>query len=176
MTRKRIRKIFIVLTAVFLFFAALFFAVRYAFRRPYADIVTKSSAEDELVYAIMKAESGFNERAVSRAGAVGLMQLMPSTARFVCEREGVVYDGTKLSEGDYNVTLGCMYLVYLLSKFEVLNTAVAAYNAGEGTVEKWLNDKSLSRDGKNLTDIPYRETREYVKKVCSYRKIYKMIY
>ena len=174
---KRIIKYALIGISVLVFlFGTIFFIARARFKRPYYEIVTESETETELVYSVMKAESGFCETAVSKAGAVGLMQLMPSTAKFICERENIPFDAVKLYEGEYNLRLGCKYLNYLLAKFEVTETAVAAYNAGEGTVERWLTDRSCSKDGKSLFYIPYQETREYVKKVCAFRKCYKFLY
>ncbi len=164
-----------------LFLAALFavcgfFAVRASFPRPYAEIVKASGLDPDLVYSVMKAESGFDERAVSRAGAVGVMQLLPSTARFICEREKIAYDEEKLREGEYNVKLGTLYLLYLTEKFPVAETALAAYNAGEGVVLGWLSDPTCSDDGKTLLRIPYAESRQYVKKVMNFKKIYEFFY
>lgn len=160
------------LAALLICIAAFFLS----FRRPYSDIVEESGISPALVYAVMKAESGFREDAVSEAGAVGLMQLMPATAEFICRRDGAEFYPDRLTDGAYNVTLGCRYLAYLLERFCVLQTAVAAYNAGEGTVENWLLDDSLSADGKSLSTIPFPETAEYVKKVENFRKIYGIFY
>lgn len=149
--------------------------VRAAYRRPYADTVKASGLPSSLVFAVIKAESGFREEAVSRAGAVGLMQLMPSTAEFVCRREGENFCPDRLTEGEYNVRVGCMYLAYLLERFEE-DTAICAYNAGEGTVSGWLKDERYSPNGKSLTVIPYRETEGYLKKVKKFRKNYEILY
>ncbi len=143
-----------------------------AYRRPCRKIVERLSSEPALVFALIKAESGFCADAVSSAGAVGLMQLLPSTAKFVCEREGMEFDEARLTDQEYNVTLGCLYLKYLLRRFPVPETAVAAYNAGEGVVGEWLENENYSKDGKNLFSIPYPETRTYVKKIVKFKKIY----
>ncbi len=143
---------------------------------PYRETVLKSGVSESLVYAVMKAESGFREDAVSGAGAVGVMQLLPSTARYICEREGIEYCESRLKEGEYNVLLGCKYLSYLLERFSVAETAIAAYNAGEGSVGEWLKREELSEDGETLLRIPYGETEEYVKKVKKIRKIYEFLY
>ncbi len=161
--------VLIVALAIFLLFGLF----AYAYRRPYRKTVLKYSSCPALAFSVMKAESGFSETAQSEAGAVGLMQLMPGTAKFVCERVGVRYDESRLTEGEYNAMLGCTYLDYLLTRFQnAEKTALAAYNAGEGVVSMWLKNKEYSNDGINLTFIPYSETREYVKKVLKYQKIY----
>lgn len=165
-----------VLCAIF-FCTVVFFMIRgICFRRPQKDIVEGSGLETALVYSIIKTESGFDERAESGAGAVGLMQLLPSTAEFVCRLNGICFSRERLSEGGYNVRLGCLYLKYLLERFEIVETAVAAYNAGEGVVSGWLKDRKRSADGKALDSIPYKETAQYVKKVEKFRKIYRFFY
>ena len=166
-----------VLITVALFLAAACFCLllRAAYPRPYRDEVAKSGVPTPLAYAVMKAESGFCEDAVSRAGAVGLMQIKPATAEFICARAGMPFDAARLYDGAYNAAVGCMYLNYLLEKFS-LETALAAYNAGEGTVRRWLGDPAYSSDGASLTEIPYPETRAYLKKVLHFRKIYQILY
>lgn len=151
-------------------------AMRAAYPRPYSEEVKKSGVSPSLVYAVMKAESGFREDAVSRAGAVGLMQLKPATAEFICSRQGIAFEADRLSEGSYNVFLGCAYLNYLFARFSETETALAAYNAGEGNVRRWLSDEAYSADGKTLSAIPFSETRAYVKKVLKFQKFYQFLY
>lgn len=143
-----------------------------SFRRPYRKTVQQYALDSPLAFSVMKAESGFSESAVSNAGAIGLMQLMPSTAKFVCERNEIPFEAERLNEGDYNAMLGCIYLNYLLSRFSDEETALAAYNAGEGVVSSWLKNTDYSDDGIHLKYVPYKETRNYIKKVLKYRKIY----
>lgn len=157
--------------AVFLLVSAAVLSFFAAFPRPYRNIVGRSGLDGALVYSVMKAESNFQEDAESDAGAVGIMQLLPSTAAFVCEREGIPFDAVRLKEGGYNVTLGCAYLSYLLEEFEE-ETALAAYNAGEGRVREWLKDGRYSANGRTLFHIPYPETARYLKKISFFRKIY----
>lgn len=159
----------------FVIFAAYGFLLS-RFPRRYRETVENGGIAPSLVYAVMKAESNFREDAVSRAGALGLMQLMPSTAEFICAREGIGYERERLLEGEYNVRLGCLYLKYLLERFPDRRAALAAYNAGEGTVRDWLRDPSCSEDGLTLRRIPYPETASYVKKVEKFRKIYEIFY
>lgn len=157
-------------------FLVLWGSARAAFPRPYRGKVLSSGVEEELAYAVMKAESGFEEDAVSKAGAVGLMQLMPATAEFVCELLDIPFEPERLTDGEYNAVLGCAYLQYLFGRFECEQTALCAYNAGEGTVAEWLNNADYSSDGKTLDKIPYAETAEYVKKIARYKKFYQMLY
>ncbi len=161
---------------VLFLFLCVFFGFRITYKRPYRKLVQESGLDENLVYAVIKAESGFREGAVSSAGAVGLMQILPSTAKFVCDMNGVEFDLSRLSKGDYNIKIGCYYLLYLLERFPVVETALCAYNAGEGTVFGWLEDSACSSDGLSLVNIPYRETRDYVKKINKFRKIYEFLY
>ncbi len=130
--------------------------------------------ENALVYALMKTESGFDARAVSPRGAKGLMQLTDGTAAFVAAKFGkTAYD---VFDPDTNIAFGCYYLWYLSKKFADPATALAAYNAGEGNVAMWLKDDRYSADGKTLFSIPYRETKNHVRKTLRYREKYQKIY
>ena len=127
-----------------------------------------------LVFSLIKTESAFNERAESEKGAKGLMQIIDSTAGYIAKLLGEKeYD---IFSPSTNIRFGCFYLRLLIDKFTVEETALCAYNAGEGNVNNWLNDKGYSTDGVNLTLIPYRETEEYIKKIyksyVKYEKLY----
>ncbi len=129
------------------------------------------SLNENLVFSIIKCESGFDPAAVSDSGAVGLMQLMPETAAFIAEKVGLkAFDLTNPKD---NLLLGCAYLRYLFDKFSTVNAVLAAYNAGEGRVVRWLADQNYSDDGKNLKAIPIKETAVYVKRVRFYSSVYK---
>lgn len=133
--------------------------------------------DEYLVYSIICAESGFDKDAQSHVGAKGLMQLMPETASWLNEKYKLNIDATNLFDAETNIMLGCCYLSYLMERFDNdVSLVLAAYNGGEGNVKKWLNNESYSIDGKTLKHIPYEETRNYVKKVSTYYKIYKEIY
>ena len=159
------------------FFTLLYFAMRgIAYPRPHLTVVRDCKTEEALAYAVMKAESGFRENAKSSAGAVGLMQLLPSTAEFVCRKYNISFDSENLTQGEFNVRVGCLYLNYLTEKFSEPGTVLAAYNAGEGTVSEWLKQADFSDDGITLKAIPYPETAKYVKKVEKFRKNYLFLY
>lgn len=134
--------------------------------------------EEPLIYAVIRTESGFRPEVESAAGASGLMQLMPSTFDWLQEslNGGIVYGSDSLSDPDINIRYGTYLLSILLKQYEVRDTAVAAYNAGTSTVDGWLQDKSLSPDGKTLTSIPYEETFAYVQKVGEAYETYKKLY
>lgn len=136
-----------------------------AFPTPYSSLVERASqeyaVEPALIYGIMRQESLFDPYAVSVAKAMGLMQLIPSTARYVANKEGIrlknIYDP------ETNIRLGTAYLRYLLDKWSGdLIRAIASYNAGPSKVRSWYPHED---DFLFIETIPISETRNYVKKV-----------
>jgi soluble lytic murein transglycosylase len=127
----------------------------------------------EWVYAVIRQESAFDADVASHAGAVGLMQLMPGTARDMARAAGLSAPGRMdLIDPALNIALGTRYLALMRERFggnQVL--ATAAYNAGPGAVSRWLPDAPVAAD-LWLSEIPYRETRDYVRRVLTYRVIY----
>ena len=135
--------------------------------------------EEPLVYAVIRTESNFRSDAQSHAGAVGLMQLMPSTFDWLQEKlDGeILYTSDALTDPDVNIRYGTYLLSCLLEQYDGnMSTAVAAYNAGSSTVNGWLADSACSSDGKTLSVIPYEETKNYVDRVEGAYDKYKMIY
>lgn len=136
--------------------------------------------EPALVLAIIRQESAFDRGAVSRAGARGLMQLMPATARRVAARAGLPYARARLTEdAAYNLRLGQLYLKDLLAQFGGhYALAIAAYNAGPHRVRRWLRrfgSTPVTEDA--LVDwiekIPFGETRNYVQRVLEATVVYR---
>jgi len=130
-----------------------------------------------LLAAVIYAESRFRD-ATSHAGARGLMQITPETARYIANLSG----GTAFEQGDLstpqvNISYGAYYLRYLLSRYDQ-NTvlALAAYNGGEGNVDRWLARASLSERAFGREQIPFTETREYVDRVLDARTSYREKY
>ena len=122
--------------------------------------------DETLVRAVIWTESKYKPNAESRAGAKGLMQLMPSTAAFCAGLCGEEFDESEIKTPSVNIRLGVCYLSYLLNKFDERN-AVAAYNAGEGNVKKWTEE--------NIKEYPFKETRDYVERVFNAKKIYRFV-
>ncbi len=123
-------------------------------------------------FAITRRESSFMSDAVSSAGARGLMQVMPATARFI-EQKPVRY--STLLEPRANVSLGIQYLRYLLGKVnDNMLLATASYNAGWRRVLEWLPEDEAMAADIWIESIPYRETRNYVKAVLAYKYIYQL--
>ena len=149
----------------------LFWKYPLAFR----DIVTKCAQAQKidpfLIMAIMREESRFQRDAVSGAGALGLMQLMPATARSM----GTIKQNEELFDAEKNIRLGAGYFAKLLTQFKLTPYAIAAYNAGPLNVERWLAMGYM--DAEEFTeDIPFSETKNYVFRVMQTRGIMKALY
>ncbi len=169
-------KRFFFFTAIFGFFACfavVFSAVRFPLK--YKEEVSlyseKYGFEKEFIFAVIKTESGFDSEKLSEKGATGLMQIMPGTAEYV-SRE--FFGGRKidLTLPKDNIETGCFYLSYLRGKFQSETETLAAYNAGEGNVGIWKSERGCNL---SLDDIPFPETKKYVRRVKAYTKIYRFI-
>lgn len=181
--RKKILKVFAVFLIVFwlLFSLATVFTAfekKYVYPLLYKEEIIATAKRYELdpafLFGVVKTESGFNAGAVSGKGAVGLMQITPSTAEYIATRRGIEdYD---LLDAATNLDFGAYYLKYLSDKFCGITEVSAAYNAGEGTVKGWLKNREYSPDGRTLKAIPYGETSAYVKKICKSLKRYRKLY
>lgn len=132
-------------------------------------IANENEIDSYLVMAMIKAESSFSSSAISNKGAVGFMQILPSTAEWVCKINSIDYKEELLTDYKYNVDLGCKYLKYLLSKFE-LKWAIVAYNAGENNVSEWIA-KNISFD-----EIPFKESNNYLKRVLANVEYYNAVF
>ena len=130
---------------------------------------------EEIVYAVILTESRVQRDAVSRAGACGLMQLMPATYEAVAYELDRIPDEIMIFDPGTNICCGVYLLSKLYEKYGCWETAFAAYNAGEAAVDSWLSDGRYSDAGR-LTRIPYSETAGYVKKVRCAAESYKKIY
>ena len=114
--------------------------------------------------AIIKAESNFRKDAVSTKGAKGLMQIMDETGKWCADK--IEIPEPDLCDVETNIRIGTFYISHLLEMYEGNEkTAVAAYNAGYGNVDKWLADEKHSKNGKDLNLVPFPETQKYIKKV-----------
>ena len=138
------------------------------------------SVEKPMVYAIARQESAFNPEAISRAGARGLLQLMPATARQVAKTVGLPYSKGRLtSDPGYNATLGAAHLGDLVDNFGGSYVMTfAAYNAGASRVADWVKRHGDPRDPKvDVVDwielIPFTETRNYVQRIMENLQVYR---
>ncbi len=136
--------------------------------------------EKSVVYAVARQESAFNPEAISRAGARGLLQLMPDTARHVAKSIGLPYSKARLtSDPAYNATLGAAHLGDLVDNFGGSYVMTfAAYNAGASRVAQWVKQHGDPRDPKvDVVDwielIPFTETRNYVQRIIENLQVYR---
>ncbi len=135
-----------------------------------------------IIHAIARQESQFDRAAVSRAGARGLMQLMPGTAREQAGKLGMSYDpGALTTDTGYNINLGSAYFQRIYAQFGSFPLAIAAYNAGPGNVNKWLRANGDPRTGAVdwvdwIEAIPIQETRNYVQRVLENAVVYDLLY
>jgi soluble lytic murein transglycosylase len=147
----------------------------------YEDQVLQSAKESdvspELVWAVMREESGFDPKVESWANAIGLMQLILPTARRVGQDLGIRVNRRTLRRPSVNIALGSAYLGHLKGKFKghpVL--MIAGYNAGEGAVQRWLKERPGSELDMFVEEIPYSQTRGYTKRVIATLATYLYLY
>lgn len=146
-------------------------AYPFAFRETVIKCAQEQNFDPFLITAIMREESHFKNDAVSIAGALGVMQLMPSTAR----KLGHISTDRDLFEVQKNIRLGTTHLSKLLAQFKEPPYAIAAYNAGAKNVKKWLAVDYQDED-EFTEDIPFGETKDYVFRVMSTYGIMKSLY
>lgn len=177
------KKIIIVILSVCLIIFTIF-----CFREPllkkiyvvkYDEYISEYSKQYEIdkyvILALIKAESNFKQGAISNKGAKGLMQLIDGTANEVAESLDINLNDNIL-EPDINIMLGTKYISILIDKYNSLELALAAYNAGSGNVDNWIKEGILNEDGSNIEKIPFKETNNYVRKVLRDYKMYKELY
>lgn len=141
-----------------------------AFKQTVSNYSKRHKIEPQYTYAIARRESSFMPDANSSAGALGLMQMLPSTAKFIAKKK---VHRNKLFNPQTNVKYGTKYLRYLLDRLDGnFVTATAAYNAGIHRVNRWVKTPEPMPADIWIETIPYKETRDYVKNVMAYRQIY----
>lgn len=148
----------------------------------YSEYVEKYAKEfhiDKLfIFSMIKAESNFKPDIVSSSGAIGLMQLMETTAEETASKLEISYQGEKsLYDPETNIQLGTKYISDLLEEYNGnYLLALTAYNAGKGNVAKWIENGTIQADGSDIENIPFRETNNYVRKILRDYKMYQKIY
>ena len=155
-------------------------ALKMYFKLSYRDWIESYSYENGLdpylTSAVIFCESKYDPNAVSRAGAKGLMQIMPATGQEIAENLGVSYEDDILFDPETSIRFGTYYLSYLMDRFDNnIAVSVAAYNAGPGKAEQWLKEYGLNSEGE-IKYIPYGETDKYVTKVLKVKKLYEILY
>lgn len=181
------------LTAIVLIFAATLAAAGSSrisgyiktieYPKKYSEYVEKYAfmygVDENLIYAVIKAESNFDKDAVSKVGAVGLMQIMPSTYENDIKVRLCLTDGVdSLRDAEFNIKCGVYYLSVLLRLYSMSQVnAVCAYNAGPGNVNSWLEGGiKTDESGIEISAIPFNETRKYASKVVYYADEYEKRY
>ena len=186
-SKKKVNMIFrillIIITAILIGLSPTVFnklMIKKIYKKDYSEYVSKYAEEYEvdenLIYALIKAESNFNEKAVSHQNAKGLMQLMQSTAQDLANRSQIKLTKDNILDPDININLGTQYIASLLNKYDSIEVALAAYNAGSGNVDKWIKNGTIKSDGSDIENVPYKETNTYVRKIMRDYKIYNELY
>lgn len=180
--KKTIRNLIVMLSVLIVIAVSSKIILKNFYPLKYEESILKYSKEykvdPNLVAAVIKAESKYNERAQSPKGATGLMQIMPDTGKWIAETIGVEsFNVEMLWDPELNIKMGTWYLSNLSEEFngDIL-LIIAAYNGGSGNVTKWLNNEEYSKNGEELTDIPFKETKNYVRNVTQSSKIYRFLY
>jgi soluble lytic murein transglycosylase len=153
---------------------------RLVYPMPYAEAIQQNAGRQNLdpmlVAALIRQESLFQSQAVSRAGALGLMQVMPRTGQQLARQLGLGYSRARLFQPEYNLRLGTTYLSRRIAGLERLEYALAAYNAGFSRVQAWRAERLYEEPAEFVESIPLAETREYVQIVMRNLEIYRRLY
>ena len=159
--------LFFVILLIILVHIIKIFILKAIYKTDYSEYVEKYSkkygVEKELIFAIIKNESNFNENAISKSNANGLMQVMKSTAEEVANKYNINLTDDNIFEPEINIEIGTIYISILLN----------TYNAGYGNVDKWIGRNIIKSDASDVENIPYKETNMYVRKVIRDYNIYK---
>lgn len=180
----------IICTVIMILIVAILFVflkdklLKILYPKTYSEIISvyaeKYDVEENLIYAVIKAESNFNSEAVSNREAIGLMQIVVETAIDVANRNQIDIDTEnieeELSDIDNNINIGTKYLSTLLTQYGNIEVALAAYNAGIGTVNNWIEKQIIQADGSDIENIPYKETNNYVRKILRDYRVYNDLY
>lgn len=185
--RKTVKIIlFVVIIAVLSTLALIFiphFEKKNIYKIEYKEIVEANAQKYDMdkyfIYAVIRTESNFDEKAVSKVGARGLMQIMPDAFNWVKSKMGdkrnITYDDMFTPE--YNIEYCTFMYKYLLDKYKGdKKLAVAAYHSGMTSVDNWLKDKNISKDGKTIDEFPSKAANHYVNKVMKAFESYKNLY
>ena len=152
-----------------------------SYPQDYTEYVTvyaeKYGIPEHLIYSVIRTESDFESGAVSRVGAIGLMQLLPDTFKWLTDdvlfehmEVGMLYDP------ETNIRYGTYYLSFLYDRYGNWDLVLAAYNGGPGNVDKWLENSDYADGEGGLKKIPFKETKQFVRRVNQAWKKYDTLY
>lgn len=138
----------------------------------------KYDLDPYLIAAVIYVESRFDPKAHSRSGACGLMQVMPETGKWIAEKINLTdFQEDALYDPEINIKIGCWYLNNLKEQFpDNLLLVLAAYNGGHSNVNDWLEKEVWNGEWKKISQIPFPETRSYVRDVALTYKRYRQFY
>lgn len=176
------KKILKLITFIIFVFIGIGMVISLIYPIGYKDIIKQYSKEYDvdpyLVAAIINVESKYNKDAISNKEARGLMQVGSQTGEWAASVLKIEnYNETLLFKPEINIRFGTWYIDQLKKEFNNnMDLVIVAYNAGSGNVNKWLQDEKHSIDKKNLTNIPFKETEDYLKKVKFNYKVYNIVY
>lgn len=178
--------IFLIIILIVVVFLGLFKdkILKTIYPKTYEEIVSvyaeKYNVEENLIFAVIKAESNFDSSAVSNRDALGLMQIMEETAKDVVKKNAIEIDVNNIKEElmkpENSINIGTKYLQVLLDRYQNKEVALAAYNAGIGNVDNWIEKGIIKADGTDIENVPYKETNNYVRKILRDYKIYEELY
>lgn len=188
--KKRFYLILLCMILILLFYKTnwlerMIYPIRY---KEYIEESSKTHQLDPyLISSVIRVESNFNPKKVSKKNAQGLMQLMPQTANWIAEQNQIKWlEEEALFDPDVNVKLGSWFLAHIsqllqedtekLEKYDQIAVIAGAYNAGPANIQKWLTEKRWDGTVANIANIPYGETRHYIQRVLYYYKKYEEIY
>ncbi|MGI6217276.1 MAG: lytic transglycosylase domain-containing protein [Coriobacteriales bacterium] len=177
--RHRFLKVLVVLVVIVAIGFAMFPTIeRMYYKLDYEEYIQEAADTYKVnpywIAAMIKCESDFDPEAVSSAGAIGLMQMMPSTADWVSQKglvDSSIYDPDNLTDPETNINYGTAYLRYLVERYHEMNPAIAAYNAGISNVDEWLQEDEDVRKS-----VTFSETEKYIKAVNRAKEKYEELY
>ena len=187
---KKTKYIIILIIAVIILLIILFAKIfnvkiiilKNIYPKKYEEYVEKYSREYNvdplLIFSIIKAESNFKQDAKSSSNAKGLMQLMDATATEIANKiDEPIIEEESLFDPEKNIMIGTKYYSELLKIYDGnMLLTLAAYNAGIGNVNEWIETGIIRKDGSDIENIPYKETNMYVRKIINSYKMYQKIY
>ncbi|NEW07667.1 lytic transglycosylase domain-containing protein [Paenibacillus sp. SYP-B3998] len=148
------------------------------FKKEIQQSAAKHHIDPLLIAAVIRVETNYKHHLESKKGAIGLMQLMPDTAAWIVESADLAPNTqADLLKAEININLGAWYLNWLIKHYNGnLVYAIAAYNAGQGNVNRWKQNEVWDGTEANINQIPFGETRHYVQRVLYYYEKYTKLY